>query len=561
MPGTDRRLALLVFLLAALALASGVWFGFPSSKAVVGGLRILDGDVPYRDFWTMYAPGQFLAIAGLYRLFGSELVVQGLATVGVLAATAALMFLLLRRLGASRFAAGAVAALFTALSFETRPELDSYPPALLGIVVGLGSVEAHLRSGRTRSAVGAGIAFGLAACFKHDVAAYACVATGLGLVVARAVVPERPAHWPPVTRSVGLVALGALAVVGPAAAALGLLAGAEAWNDLIVFPATDFRKIRSEPWPGLWPDLAPVGAWLGQPADLAKLQAAALAPSRWLLAHLPELALVLGLVGIVLRRRALRPKAVVLGLIACAALPLYWWAAHTQPNTHLVTMAVCVALIAAPLHGQVGRPGRAAIATLAVLYAVGFLPRPAESALRALTGGGASVVLERPGVRGIRVSGREAAYFAAVAEFVDANLEPGEPIYCGVVRHDLPVIGNVRFHVLTGRPFAVRHHEIHPGITDHEDVQRETIAELERAGVRCLILWRFGGDHPAWSAERLEERRELRRAIRPEWGAQLLDRWIAERYRVVFEIDEYCVLWPRSAADPILPPGVETKTN
>jgi len=40
-----------------------------------GAVRILHGDVPYRDFWTMYAPAQFYIVAVLYKLFGLKLLV------------------------------------------------------------------------------------------------------------------------------------------------------------------------------------------------------------------------------------------------------------------------------------------------------------------------------------------------------------------------------------------------------------------------------------------------------------------------------------------------------
>ena len=39
-------------------------------------MRALAGDVPYRDFWTMYAPGSFVTLAGAFSLFGRELIVS-----------------------------------------------------------------------------------------------------------------------------------------------------------------------------------------------------------------------------------------------------------------------------------------------------------------------------------------------------------------------------------------------------------------------------------------------------------------------------------------------------
>ena len=38
---------------------------------VYGATRVLQGQVPYRDFWTMYSPGQFYILAAAFKLFGA----------------------------------------------------------------------------------------------------------------------------------------------------------------------------------------------------------------------------------------------------------------------------------------------------------------------------------------------------------------------------------------------------------------------------------------------------------------------------------------------------------
>ena len=48
----------------------------------------------------------------------------------------------------------------------------------------------------------------------------------------------------------------------PAVLALTFVAGEAAWTDLIVFPATDFRLIRSEAWPGWLPGTPAIGSFM-----------------------------------------------------------------------------------------------------------------------------------------------------------------------------------------------------------------------------------------------------------------------------------------------------------
>ncbi|MBE3145286.1 MAG: hypothetical protein IMZ61_15415, partial [Planctomycetes bacterium] len=41
--------------------------------AMFGSTRVLNGDVPYKDFWAIYPPGQFYILAGIIKIFGSNL--------------------------------------------------------------------------------------------------------------------------------------------------------------------------------------------------------------------------------------------------------------------------------------------------------------------------------------------------------------------------------------------------------------------------------------------------------------------------------------------------------
>lgn len=78
--GTVRRDGLILLL---LALAAGAVFltywdvGLNDDEGyLLGGVtRILDGQVPYRDFHHTYAPGRFYLIAALFRLAGEDLLV------------------------------------------------------------------------------------------------------------------------------------------------------------------------------------------------------------------------------------------------------------------------------------------------------------------------------------------------------------------------------------------------------------------------------------------------------------------------------------------------------
>jgi len=77
-----------------------------------GGQRILDGQLPYRDFFSFYTPGSFYLIAGLFKAFGDSFAVARLSLAITGATCSTLTYLLARRV-CSRGIALFVAALTT----------------------------------------------------------------------------------------------------------------------------------------------------------------------------------------------------------------------------------------------------------------------------------------------------------------------------------------------------------------------------------------------------------------------------------------------------------------
>ena len=66
-----------------------------------GATRILDGQVPYRDFFTFYTPGSFYLAAAVFRIFGNSFVVAR-STVAVAGALCSVVTYLLCRRACSR---------------------------------------------------------------------------------------------------------------------------------------------------------------------------------------------------------------------------------------------------------------------------------------------------------------------------------------------------------------------------------------------------------------------------------------------------------------------------
>jgi hypothetical protein len=500
--------------------------GLKGGVSLVGAERVLAGQVPYRDFWTLYAPGSYYLLAGLFALFGTQLAVGAVAGSLLSAAGVGLahrLFLRLSRPGLALLAAVVFAAALFSTPFTRY--LGTYPPVSCCMLLAWLALVAFFRTGRERRLVLAGLAIGTAALFKHDVGAYTGLAAMAGLVTHAALV--RDGRGP--ARVLRLAGATALPFV-PVAAILLALTGREMIESLIVFPATDFRHARPESFPSLLPvGWAPPGALKRHVAFNA---------GTWLAFALP---FGIWLAGIAAGLRALRARdAARAGLLAGFAVGFagHWFAAHTQINTHIVTLtlyALGIALLL--LQGLPERVRRVRIlaAAIAVGWAGALVLQPSMSLARRL--GQERVALAQPKVAGARLSPGSAAQFEELAAFVHERVPPGTPIYSGPHRHDIVIINDVVLYFWLDRPPATRYHELHPGIADTAAAQREIVEELRVQRVPLLVLKDTFPDDVLDDVKR-------RHSEHLDIGATELDRFIARHYRESRRFGRYTV-WLR----------------
>ena len=149
-------------------------------------LRILQGDLIYRDFFTVVTPGSYYTVAWLFQLFGTELIVMRWAALamglGILLAT----LIVARHLMCWPFAAAA--ALMTTVWgwFLVTPNLYSWEAALFSLI----ALACYLRGVGSAHApwiVFAGVATGLAALMKQNVGVYTATALLLTIWLSRVV--------------------------------------------------------------------------------------------------------------------------------------------------------------------------------------------------------------------------------------------------------------------------------------------------------------------------------------------------------------------------------------
>ena len=90
----------LLFALGALLSGITIWWGInPHDEGLVlqAGARVAEGQLPYRDFYANYGPGQYFLVGGLDVLFGPSLLSWRIVRVALDATVAVLAYALTRR--------------------------------------------------------------------------------------------------------------------------------------------------------------------------------------------------------------------------------------------------------------------------------------------------------------------------------------------------------------------------------------------------------------------------------------------------------------------------------
>jgi hypothetical protein len=511
---------------------------FDEGIILSGAMRVLAGEVLHRDFYSLYGPAQYYAVAAALDLTPHQFLAARLWDVAIRAATIAAIFAVLRPVVplvlALAFAAlGGVCLLLVATYL--------YPvfPCILLAVIATAQVTrfATGRAGRG-SMLGAGLCAGAAALFRYDAGFMLAAANMLALLVLGWVAGARPRR---VLAGVLAYAGGCALVFVPPAIAYLLVAPVGAWvDDIITYAMHHYASGRGMPFPR-------PGDLLVDPADA--------------IVYVPLLAAALA--GVELFRRARRraagldPAAAYLIAFGIAAFVLFFKGVVRVSPIHMM-LAIVPALIVIGLAAASWRRHGAAVRALLVV-AIAAVLIPAAST-------GRDYLIRNRRVADRSVAGwlvtkaglmtpsamlppgceptpalRFATVFidyALVSNYIDAHSRPDERILVAPGRHDKIFVNPMALYFTTGRLPATHWSEYDPGIQNRADVQQTMIAELQRYDVRWIVRDTYFDTHiePNLSAV--------------STGVKLMDTYIDEHYRPVARSGQVTVWLRKDVAAP-----------
>jgi hypothetical protein len=476
---------------------------------VYGAQRILDGELPYKDFWSLYSPGQFWVVAALFKVFGSSLLVERLWDIIVRASIALVVYLTAALIAPKRLA---VIAWLTSLGWLWVVDFYGYPlfPATLFTLVAAYCCLQFVLNGGQRMLFMAGMSTALAAAFRHDIGFYGFFAANVLLVLLYfSTVPvatdRRSRSHRNLGRNLMLLTSGLVVVGSPAVLYLvSHVPISDLWSELIVFPATVYPAVRSLPYPSFGASYHAIEALFDGGSLIIAVRELKVLRFYFHFIVLAAAAYFLARQWTI--RKDVNSKGglclAVCYLTILTTMLFIKSLVRPQPVQLVHVVIVSTVLGVVLLHVLMRRAERIGSMIVSLsLVGMGMFPLlkvaglGSEELIAGLDSSGGSF-LRRHSARIENGNGPARSRYFQIPEdqaqaigYIQQHVPENHKIFVGNGRHDVAVISDVMFYFLSARHSGTKFHELHPGLTTTSKVQSEIIRQLAANGVDYIVLW------------------------------------------------------------------------
>jgi hypothetical protein len=478
---------------------------YDEGLSVYGAHLVGHGQAPYRDFWTIYGPGQFYLLAAIFQIFGTSLIVERIYSLILIIALILTATELTRRYISSSLALP-VAIIVAILIGTARLYGVAILPSLFLALASSYYLLLYISGRAGFSLLMAGFAAGLAAAMRHDIGIYLIISHLIVLISdiisKKWSEPSSRARFIDFIKAPVIYSAAASIVIMPLLVYFCCIVSIkELFYDLFWFPLRIFPQYRALPFPPLVPD----GFHFGD--GIASLWLTLKSMTTNLHYYMPIPTIIVGIVIIIIgyfRRlsesfKAIRFKWLVLILFSFLSLFLFNQArvrtdpVHIIPTllTSVVTAAIIFSLLFQLVHNH--KFIRLAIETVTLLVFFVIIFKPLISRFNSIKNELAEknyLVIDCPRSRGIHLNENRREYIEAV-HFIMDHTAPEENIFVGNCRHDCIVKNDLLFYFLTDRLSATKYAELHPGLATTSEIQKAIINSLERQGTRYAVLFEY----------------------------------------------------------------------
>jgi hypothetical protein len=526
-------LAQFVYLMAGI---TQVVNAYDEGFVLYGASRILNGDVPYKDFWLVYTPGQFYAVAGLFAMFGESVLTERIWDTIARLSLVIGVYLVAAALSPPKIA---IIPSIVVTIWLGPVEYYGYAvfPSLSFSIFGAFCLLKYISSGQLYWLIASGLAVGMAIIFRHDIGFYAFICIGLTCTaIAFTNIPEKGRYSPRlIIKALDVPLVVAISAMAPVIPVILYLIRAvpvdTLWNDLVVYPLALNRQISHLAYPPLLPDYLPI---ITDGLSVSDYVRDVVEP--WLRFYAPLLVYLLAPVLLFMSRRcddARRNYVKSFGAFLLVLLGLSFFnhalnrfdRLHALPASIVAIILLVVALYSVQRAKLLKKfPAILSIWLLvpSIFYVIAPM-RTYSAIVEAFPPLSCHSELRRAGCADLYPDQEQAI------AYVQERTPSDERIFVGTTRHDRVVASDIIFYFLAERHSATEYHELVSGVATTLEVQREIVNDLEAYQVRYIVLSDAFDGVIEPNASALSS------------GITLLDDFIRGNYRVVERFGVYTI--------------------
>jgi len=482
-----------------------------------GASRILKGAIPYKDFWTLYAPGHFYLLAGIFKLFGVNLNVSRLFAVVILSLISYTVYFVASKVVLKKFALlGFLYSLAWLKSYVVYNR--TLQPAILFSILTLLFILKYIYTNAKRWLFTSGILIGIVTLFRQDFGFYVFVTAFSTVLVYHFKFFFKEGFRNILKLNlirISVLISGIFVVVIPVIAYFYFNSGLQDLiKDTIIFPLKVYPKVRYIPYPNLSIDN--------------------------IIFYIPFFILLIALVSIfkVTWNNGTAIEKKIWAIIFCfiLTLGLFVYTGVLSGHCHLLPTMIPVILIFVfifdDLVDKITKKVNPLLSKvfLTIFFIISFILMYQVLKDYYFIYNRDNFFLNSKRAKDFLDNSKSAYYQTDAIEFIRENTDFDEKIFVANIRHDKVVNSDVMFYFLSERDSATKYYELHPGVTPTREVQERIIKDLQDNDVRFIIKWCRD-----WDSNEPNESSKSSKIF-------LLDEFIDKNYKLVKRFGEYFIL-------------------
>lgn len=508
---------------------------------LTGAVRVLHGQIPYRDFYANYGPAQFYILAALFRVFGESVLVERLFDLLLKATLVASVYRLLQeRCGRAVTLWACVGLLLWLFALYGLSGTPIIAVALLSLLATARLLPVWEGDLLWRGMMLCGAYAGLCALFRPDMGL--ALMTFHACFVAIAIVRRSGRGRDGIRTFVDLFwpyPLGFFLITLPAAAYYLVRAPLGAFlHDLVIYPARHYHSGRNLPFPGIRLKtldnliiylllLIIAFAWYAAVRELREGKEDEVARARPKAASATAFLTGFGLLAAVMYGKGIvrvSPSHLFASILPSILLLAMLYERRAMfPDWMRLAVVALTGLFALATATGAAREAR----DLKVFHA-SALEYELLAARHAVPAGEASWCAERsPLTRGMCFASDEGRL--ETIEYLDRHSAPGQSLFVGVTHHDKIFANDNLIYFAAQRMPGTRWSHFDPGLQNDATIQAEMVRDLERSAPPLVVV-----------DSELDESHEPNDSSKST-GVTLLDDYLHSHYRQVEQFSEMTI--------------------